>query len=136
MFLQVGLRASASIQAGCSMSRSLQEGPVKVLAPKRRLEGGMAQSSFGEMVSRTSGVNATSTAGRSLEDGPSVYRVPSALVKRRRKVRERPVRMSPQRSGCFGTWAALARQKAQLAVLEALLGGVSNQGTPRSKGAP
>jgi len=118
------------------MSRSLQEGPVKVLAPKRRLEGGMAQSSFGEMVSRTSGVNATSTAGRSLEDGPSIYRVPSALVKRRRKVRERPVRMSPQRSGCFGIWAALARQKVQLAVLDAVLGGVSKQGTPRSKGEP
>jgi len=136
VFLQVGRHASASLQTGCSMSRSLREGLVKVLALERRLEGGMARSSFGEMVSRTSGMNATSTAGRSLEDGPTVHRVPSALVKRRRKVRERPVRMSPQRAGCFGTQSAQEERKVQLAVLEATPGGVSNQGTPRSRGAP
>lgn len=45
-----------------------------------RLEGEMARPSFGEAVWRTSGNNATSTAGRSLEDGPTLNRVPSASV--------------------------------------------------------
>jgi hypothetical protein len=78
----------------------------------------MARPSFGEAVWRTSGENATSTAGRSLEDGPTIRRMPSASVKRRRKVQERSVRTSPRRAGCFGTRSARFSRKAQLAVLE------------------
>jgi hypothetical protein len=78
----------------------------------------MARPSFGEAVWRTSGENATSTAGRSLEDGPTIHRMPSVSVKRRRKVQERSVRTSPRRAGCFGTRSARFLRKVQLAVLE------------------
>lgn len=63
---------------------------------RRRLEGEIAAFSFGEAMRRASGNNATSTAGRSLEDEAAIRRMPSVSVKRSWKVRERPVRMSPR----------------------------------------
>jgi len=74
---------------------------------------------------RAGGTNATSTAGRSLEDEAAIRRVPSAPVERSWKVYGRPVRMSPRRAECFGTESAEARWKAELAQLEAVPGGVS-----------
>jgi len=56
----------------------------------------MAAFSFGETMRRAGGNNATSTAGRSLEDKVAIRRMPSVSVKRSWKVRERPVRMSPR----------------------------------------
>jgi hypothetical protein len=60
------------------------------------LESEKATFSFGETMWRASGTNATSTAGRSLEDEAVIRRVPSAPVEHGLKVRERPVRMSPR----------------------------------------
>jgi hypothetical protein len=96
VFWQVGERTSVSWQAGCSRLGSIREGHIEVLAPRYRLEGERAQLSLGETVWRASGTNATSTAGRSLEDEAVIRRVPSAPVEHGLKVRERPVRMSPR----------------------------------------
>jgi len=63
---------------------------------RRRLKGEMAALSFGETMRRAGGNNATTTAGRSLEDEVAIRKVPSVPAERSWKVRERPVRMSPR----------------------------------------
>ena len=83
----------------------------------------MATLSLGETRRRSSGTNATTTAGRSLKDEAAIRRVPSAPVERSWKVIERPVRTSLTRQVCFGALAERVVHQTDTAVRGSTLKG-------------